>query len=157
MLNARKFFSHATIGFGLIALNTFAFSPNVQAQDSEDGCAGTIEAVASRMSRGRNLTIDYNRRDATRTYEDAPSGRPIEQILLMRGSSTDSILNSPAFMQTRAKMIIESCKDVGAVSFALRGSSEAVTFGLMPNGTVRKFSCTESTPVSWREKLCGGW
>ncbi|BAY55691.1 hypothetical protein NIES2135_25150 [Leptolyngbya boryana NIES-2135] len=156
-LDAGKLLVRTTMAVSLIAINTHVFSFNAQANDSEDSCAGMIEAVASRMSYGRNLTIDYSRRDVTRMYDDAPSGRPIEQVLLMQGSSTDAILNSPAFMQTRARTIMESCKNVGAVTFALKGSSYGITFGLMPNETVKKFSCTESTPVAWGQVLCGGW
>ena len=157
-LNAGKLLSHTAITSSLIALNTLALCPITQAQESEDGCAGVIEAVSTRMMRGRNLTIDYARRDNTRSYDNAPSERPIMQVLLMSGSgsTTDAIFNSPAFMQTRATTIIESCRDVGAFAFALKGSSASVVFGLMPDGTVKRFSCSETTP-SWGQVLCGGW
>lgn len=157
-LKVRNLLTHTAIISSFVALNTLALCPISQAQESEDGCVETIEAVSTRMMRERDLTINYTRRDNTRSYEDAPSGRPIMQVLLMSGSgsTTDAIFNSPAFMKTRATTIIKSCQDIGAVEFALEGSSASVTFGLMPDGTVKQFSCSETAP-SWGQVLCGGW
>lgn len=154
-LVVKKLLSCTAVTVGLVALNAIALCPTTKA--SEDACAGVIESVSSRMSRGRNLSIDYKRRDVTETYQDAPGGRPIMQVLVLRGSGSAPILKSPVFMQTRAKTIIENCKGVGAVQFAVSGSSYSETFGLMPNGTVKQFSCTESTPIAWGQVLCGGW
>lgn len=154
-LVVRKLLSCTMVTVGLIALNVIALCPATKAR--EDACAGVIESIASRMRQGRNLSIDYKRQDVTETYQDAPDGRPIMQVLVLRGSGSAAILRSPLFMQTRAKTIIENCKGVGAVQFAVSGSSYSETFGLMPNGTVKQFSCTDSTPIAWGRVLCGGW
>ncbi|MBW4422037.1 MAG: hypothetical protein KME13_22955 [Myxacorys californica WJT36-NPBG1] len=156
VFHCKKLSVHAAIAFSLVPLNIFALHPTAQAQENEDACAEVIEFVSSEMMRGRNLRIDYNRRDATQTYADASSKRPIIQVLVMSGSAANSIFQSPRFMTTQTKTIVQSCHNVGAVEFALQGSSASITLGLMKDGMVKKFTCSENSSIAWGQVLCGG-
>lgn len=125
---------------------------------SVDRCQAAVQSVRSQIQTGRNLEVlPAIPRNISASYPDAPQGRPDGYVISFRGVESQNILNSPQFMTTLARQIINQCENVGLVTFGVANSGDVVSFGLMPDGSIISFRCLETglgIRPRWGEVVC---
>lgn len=138
----------------LIVLNAAAFSfiPfAVKAQNGHGGfrrtstCATAVATAKRTIENGRQVRVEARRYDINQysNYASYPSNRPNGYLLLLNGPATDSIMNSPVFMEAVATDILETCDSASAVRIAPGyGTGWHAIYGLI-DGDVQPFECIE--------------
>ena len=135
-----------TISTAMFSSLTMALTINVQPSSSSPSylCQDAIQSVRSQIQTGRNLEVlPTIKRNVSTGYTDAPTGRPDEYVIPLRGAESLNILSSPQMMTTLARQIISQCANVSLVTFGIANSGNIVSLGLMPDGGILIFNCIE--------------
>jgi hypothetical protein len=143
---------------GALGLSAFAMPQSAKSEQTRKSCEVAIANANERITTGRSITISSNIVDGTQTYPDHPVKRPQIVQIRLNGKEAESMMRSPVFQKAIASEIINSCGSVGAVIFAIAQTDWASTFGLMPDGSIKKFQCVtpdrERNKLSWGQTVC---
>lgn len=64
-------------------------------------------------------------------------------------------MNSPQFLKVATKRIINSCPNVGKVSFGEYRTDWIIVVGLLHDGSIRRFKyVSPDVSPSWGERIC---
>ena len=75
------------------------------------------------------------------SYPNHHQGRPHKQEFHIQGASVNSVMNSPALLNTIATPIIKTCDSIDLVVFEVHQTDWSRNFALMPNGKVELTEC----------------
>jgi hypothetical protein len=128
-----------------------------EAQQNKD-CTATVAIAQKNIETGRNIEVAVRSEDTSKNYPDHPANRPYSYVFILKGSASESIMNSPKFMKSIAEKIITNCNSVGAVSFAVSQTGWRYSIGLRSDGKLDFFDCLEHDGVDitlkWGQKDC---
>lgn len=83
-------------------------------------------------------------------------------IFGMEGSGVETVWKSPDLMNEITQEITNACVSTAAVTFARDRTSDSVTVGLFPDGSIKKFICAPDLddrtrtrpPLTWGQQAC---
>ena len=83
-------------------------------------------------------------------------------IFGMEGSGVEPVWKSPDLMNKITQEITNACVSTAAVTFARDRTSDSVTVGLFPDGSIKKFTCAPDLddrtrtrpPLTWGQQAC---
>jgi hypothetical protein len=155
----QKFFTNTIvlIATGFLDLAAIALPLQAKSEQAGKSCETAIANSKSRIEKGRDLLVTTDIADYSKIYPNHPNGRPLFVIIIVDGNAADSVMLSPVFQKAITSEIIKSCGSIGAVTFSRRETDWATTFGIMSDGTIQTFKCTdppESAKYSWGQESC---
>lgn len=166
MFHAKKYIICAITGL------IFLLGGEVQSKTKQqrDDCDLALDKVQSRLRENRRLiNVNFRPREITSEsdwYEDMPSDRPYELLVVMTGRERDmgNVMNSKQFLTTLAANIITNCDRVSVVTFGIDSTDYLRSFGLI-NNKVTYFTCVDvdtaitarrisSRVIYWGRQVC---
>jgi hypothetical protein len=156
----QKFFANTVIfiAVGSLGLSASVLPSQAQSEQTRKSCETAIVDGKGRIERGRDITVRTDITDWSEIYSNPPNGRPLSVTIGVGGDAASSVMESPVFQKAIASDIIKYCSSVGSVTFHMRESDWAVTSGIMPDGTIQDFECTDPAPEGqkprWGQQSC---
>ena len=156
----QKFFTNTIvlIATGFLGLSAFALPLQAKSEQAKKSCETAIANSRSRIEKGRDVLVTTDIADDNEIYSNPPNGRPLSVTIGVSGDAASSVMESPVFQKAIASDIIKYCSSVGSVTFHMRETDWAVTSGIMPNGTIQDFECTDPAPEGqkprWGQQSC---
>ncbi|MGG6263979.1 hypothetical protein ACQ4M3_22100 [Leptolyngbya sp. AN03gr2] len=144
---------------GVTVINTFAvlsLPTAIRAEDSRS-CTTALFKAQNQLSANRKVETAIRIRDVSKTYRDSPSDRPMNYVFILSGADADTVMKSPQRLKAPATDVIQNCRSVGMVSFALSASGWYHSVGIMPGRKFDFFKCFEAdrpTQIVWGEQYC---
>jgi hypothetical protein len=127
-------------------------------------CQKVIIDNAKRLETIPNVqvTTNSNFRELSIPYPD-PSAKLVRRyVFAMRGNGVYDVFKSRELTTEITQQIIDSCAGTAAVAFGRDQSSDMLTVGLFPDGSVKQFTCGADSdpktrirpPMAWGEMPC---
>jgi hypothetical protein len=139
-----------------VGLSAFVVPPQAKSEQIRKSCETAIADGRSRIQKGKDIAVTTDIADHSDIYPNHPKGRPLFVTIIVDGNAADSVMSSPVFQKTITSEIIKSCGSVGAVTFGRQRTDWSITFGIMPDGTIKGFECIDpegSNPL-WGQQIC---
>jgi hypothetical protein len=156
----QKFFANtiAFIAASSVGLSAFALPPQAKSEETTKSCETAIADSRSRIQEGKDIAVTTDIADYSEVYPNHPKGRSLFVKIIVDGNAADSVMSSPVFQKAIASEIIKSCGSVGAVTFGRQATDWTITFGIMPDGTIKGFECIDPAPDAdkprWGQQIC---
>ncbi|MCU0552435.1 MAG: hypothetical protein MUC48_24145 [Leptolyngbya sp. Prado105] len=150
---------HQSIVIGATVINTFAvlsLPTAIRAEDSRS-CTAALFKAQNQLSANRKVETAIRIRDVSKTYRNSPSDRPMNYVFILSGADANTVMKSPQRLKAPATDVIQNCRSVGMVSFALSASGWYHSVGIMPGRKFDFFRCVEAdrlTQLVWGEQSC---
>ncbi|MDJ1184467.1 hypothetical protein [Roseofilum casamattae] len=132
-------------------------------------CVNTLAAVKQKIRQNHDFAVsfEFNEKMPYRGWRDAiPSGTDKHLGITLGDKPSEArhprildVMFSPAFRNTIATDIIDSCPDVGLVSLGRTNTGDVVYYGVV-NSRVQQFECLQprslrdGDPVPWGFAFC---
>lgn len=119
-------------------------------------CAQQVEETEQRLSEIADLNLVQS---GTDPYKESEVGRPVytthSVYFIVEKAGGDNLMNSPKLMKRIATDLFAQCQSAGSVVFGFNKSDWSETFGIMTDGTIQKFDCTEDpSQITWGTQPC---
>lgn len=122
--------------------------------------------MESRIKEASQINVEFKLLKLSSYWQNSAPPQRIYEFLVALGNleqirQADAVMNSPQMLKAMATQIIDSCPNIGAVSYNQKHTGYTRTFGLLPNG-VREFECVEidhgrnisGRTLSWGQQVC---
>jgi len=142
---------------GLLSLDVLlVLSTPLRAQEN-DSCTATITNAQNLIKKGRDIVVSVSTKDIDKQYPDHPENRAYSYQFVIDINAYGAVETSPNFMKIIASRIVNSCQDVSLVIFAKSVSDVFVYVGLMPDGEMKFFDCSDNSTNEiqpWGKRSC---
>ena len=128
-------------------------------------CEAAIFNMESRIKDGREINVKFNIRQLSSDWQQgAPPQRIYEILVTLRDRSRSQqvldVMQSNQMLTAMATQLIDSCSNIGAVTYGEDQTDYLITFGLLTNG-VQPFNCApplnrnqSSRTIPWGQQYC---
>ncbi len=128
-------------------------------------CETAIFNMESQIKNGRTIPLAFNFRQLSSDWQKGAPPQRIYELLVIMGEVSnlqpvDAVMNSTQMLTNLATQVINSCPNIGAVTYSKKHTGDSRTFGLLTNG-VRQFDCAapldRNNPrriIPWGQQFC---
>ncbi|MDJ0724203.1 MAG: hypothetical protein QNJ38_03740 [Prochloraceae cyanobacterium] len=131
----------------------------VLAKDKLNICQDAVASVEKQLNKIDRVKVESSE-ILNQNYPYHPKGRPNNYKLVISGDEANAVMNNDILLNSLATQIINNCDSISLVRFNLYFTGYILEYGLMPDGTVKKFQCPAGfkigepypRPLEWGEQ-----
>jgi hypothetical protein len=164
-MKSRQAFLNPFVSFFLLSSIYSFFCLPVTSQSaslSDKQCANTLGGTKTRLNKIKSLQLMPIKimNISQNQYIDSPANRSKILYLNIVGSGGENLMNSPKLMQDISANIIKNCNSIAAISFNIAQTDWGEIYGIVADGSVVRFKCSEmksdmsDTRLVWGNHVC---